>query len=165
MMDQMILLPDHIENIVLFRCKAGWSVRQKGLVLQIGTIQREQMAQAAQIQRALNAEDIGGVQFQLGCQKFDHCGGHPRVHLQPHCVAKAPLPHRFLDGFEQIVRFQFLNRHLGIAGEVEQVRPQNFEAGKQMVQIGDDQMLQPDETVRTRTTGRRAAGGSATGSS
>ena len=108
------------------------------------------MPQAAQVQRAIHAENIGGIQFQLSGNKINHCGGHPSVHLQPHGIAKTPLPHCLLNGFEQIVRFQFFDRHFGVARQMEDVRSQDFEARKQMMQIRDDQLFQPDEAIGAR---------------
>ena len=67
--------------------------------------------------------------------------------MQTHRVAKTALPHCLLDGFEQIVRFQLLDGDFGVAGEMKDVRPQNLQARKQMLQIGDDQLLQPNKTV------------------
>ncbi len=34
-------------------------------------------------------------------------------------LAKPPLPDRFFDGLQQIVAFEFLDRHFGVARDVE----------------------------------------------
>ena len=93
---------------------------------------------------------LGGIQLQLARQKLDHGRGHARVHLQPHGVAKTALPHGFFDGLQQIVGFQFLDGDFGVARDVEDVRLHDLQARKQMLQIGDDQLLQPNESVFAR---------------
>jgi hypothetical protein len=37
---------------------------------------------------------------------------------------------------------------------VKDVRPQNLEAGKQVLKIGHDQLFQPNESMRSRTVAR-----------
>ncbi len=158
MMQQLVLLADQIEDVVFLGHEARRGIRQERLVLQIRTIQAQQVAQAAEVQRPVYAINIRRIQLQLAGQKFDHRLRRVRVHLQTHRVAKTTLPHSLLDGFKQIVRFQFLDGDFGVASEMKDVSPQNLQARKQMLQIGDDQLLQPNKTVfagRSAGVGRK----------
>ena len=73
------------------------------------------------------------------------CGGMSSRHHQPHHAAEAPLPHAFLDGLQQIFGFQFLDRDIGVARDVEGMRLHHLHAGKQRRQIGGDHLFQPDQ--------------------
>ena len=74
-----------------------------------------------------------------------------RVHLQADHVAKTALPDRFFDGFEQIVGLQFLDRHLGVARDVEDVRRARISRpGNRWCRLAMINLLQPDEAVRAR---------------
>ncbi len=86
----------------------------------------------------------------LPAQEFHHGRRHARVHLQANGVAKTALPDGLFDGFQQVVRLQFLDGDFGVAGEMKDVRPQDLEAWKQVVQIGDDQLLEPDKRIFAR---------------
>ena len=46
-------------------------------------------------------------------------------------LPKRALPHAFLDGLEQVLGFQFLDGHFGVARDVEGVRFNDVHAGKQ----------------------------------
>ena len=83
--------------------------------------------------------------FQFLRQKLENGGRDARVHLKPDHGAEPPAPDGFLDGFQKIVAFQLLNGHFGIARDMERMRFHDFKPGKQSLQIGRDQLLQPDE--------------------
>ena len=56
--------------------------------------------------------------------------GHVVGNHQPHDAAEAPLPHAFLDGLEQIFRFQFLDGDIRVAGDVEWMRLDHVHAAE-----------------------------------
>src|SRR5580765_1743922 len=85
------------------------------------------------------------MEFELTSEDFEDMRRDPGIHLQPYDVAKSPAPHRFFDSFEKVVAFELLNGGLGIPRHMEWMRFLNFEAWEQSLQIGDDQLLQPDE--------------------
>ena len=72
-------------------------------------------------------------------------GRHVLGHHQTHHVSKAPLPHAGLDAFEQIFGFQFLDGHVGVAGDVKGMRLQHLHPRKQRAQMSGDHLLQPHE--------------------
>ena len=74
--------------------------------------------------------------------------GISRVDLQPDHGAESPPPHGFLDRFEKVVAFQFLNCHLGVARHAERVGFDDFQPREQSLQVGRDQLFQPNEGCR-----------------
>ena len=70
-------------------------------------------------EQPLAAVDLAAVQFEIGLQDLQDVLRHLLIHLQPHHAAELALPHALLDGFQQIFRFQFLDRDIGVARHVE----------------------------------------------
>ena len=54
---------------------------------------------------------------------------------------------QIFDGFEEIVAFEFLNGCFRIARDVEWVSLFDFESREKGLQVGNDQLLQPDEAL------------------
>ena len=76
---------------------------------------------------------------------FEDVRRHVFADHQAHHAAKAPLPHAFFDGFEQILRFQFFDRDVRVAGDVERMRFEHLHSGKQRTEMSRDHLLQPHE--------------------
>src|SRR5208337_2658242 len=55
------------------------------------------------------------------------------------------LPHALLDRLQQVPSFQVLDLAVGVAGDVEGMGIEDFHAREKSSQVGDDQLLQPDE--------------------
>ncbi len=60
------------------------------------------------------------------------------------------MPHTFLDCFQQVVRFQLLNHHVGVTGHAEWVCLQDLHARKQGLQVGNNHLVQPDKGILLR---------------
>ena len=76
--------------------------------------------------------------------------GHVVGNHQPHDAAEAPLPHPFLDGLQQIFRFQFFDGDIRVAGDMERMGLDHVHAAEQGGQIGGDHLFQPDKSLLTR---------------
>ena len=57
------------------------------------------------------------------------------MHLQPDHVAEPALPYGFFHGLQQIVAFHFLDRHFGVARDVEGMGVENLEPGKRYFKL------------------------------
>ena len=75
----------------------------------------------------------------------EHRRRHILRHHQPHHVAEAPLAHALFDGFQQVLGFQFLDGHIGVARHVERMRFQHLHSRKQLGQIGGDHLFEPHQ--------------------
>ena len=96
------------------------------------------MPQAAQIQQAVHAVNARRFYFQIVGKNLHHRRRHADVYLKPHGIAKAPLPDCLFDGFQQIIGLEFLDRHFSVTRYMEHVRLNNLEAGKKMMEVGND---------------------------
>ena len=74
-------------------------------------------------------------------------GGILIVYLEAYRIPEATLPNCFFDGFQQIISFQFLDRHFGVARHMEQVSLNNLQARKKMMEIGNQQLLDRNEAL------------------
>ena len=158
MVHQHVALTNPGENVLVRRAKQSRrGGGDKWLVLQIGTVDSQQVPQPAQIQRAFDAINVVGIEFEVAHQNFDDLRAHAGMHLEAHDVAKTALPDGVLDGLQQIVALHFLNGHFRVARDVERVRFHNLKTWKQVFQVGDNQLLQPEEYVLAH--GRRAVFG------
>ena len=108
------------------------------------------MAQAAQIQRTVHAVNAGCFHFQVAHQDLHHIVRHLSVYLKADSVAKSPLPYRFLDAFQQIVRLQLLDGEIGIASYAEHMRLDNFQSRKQVLQVRHHQLLDGHKSAASR---------------
>jgi hypothetical protein len=71
MMQKQIVAPENRENIVFgFRMQVRRRVRKKRRVFQIRPVNREKLAQPAQIERPVDVIHIAWVQFQIRDQRF-----------------------------------------------------------------------------------------------
>ena len=77
-------------------------------------------------------------EFELLGQDVKDVRRDPGIHLQSNHGAESPTPDSLLDRFQEIVAFQFLNRRLRIARDVERMSFLDFEAREKRLQIGDD---------------------------
>ena len=103
---------------------------------------------ADQRQRAAaDAVDVLAFQFQVLGEDLQHLRRHRLVDFDAHYIGEAALPHAFFDRLQQVAGFQVLNLAVGIAGDVEGMRFEDRHAGKQVAQVGSDQLLQPDERL------------------
>jgi hypothetical protein len=97
---------------------------------EIGTIERGQLHQTAQRQRTRKAIHLARIDFQIVHEDLEDVSRHVVAGHHAHDGAEAPPPHARLDGFEQILGFQFLDRDIGVARDVEGMRLDNFHAAE-----------------------------------
>ena len=73
------------------------------------------------------------------------CGGMSSPTIRRTTSPEAPLPHARFDAFEQVLRFQFFDRHVGVARDVKRMRFQHLHSREQRTQMSRDHLFQPDE--------------------
>ena len=100
--------------------------------------------------------DVVAFDFEILDQDLEHGGGHGLVYFEADDVGETPLPDAFLDRLQQVSGFEFLNRGFGVAGDVEGMRFEDFHAGEQELQVGRDELFQPDETLADGRLCRRS---------
>src|SRR5262245_55468782 len=76
------------------------------------------------------------------------------IEFEPYDISKSSLPDGFLNRLEEVVALEFLNFHLGITSDAKGIRIDNPGPWKQSTEIGDDDLLQPNEPRRTGRFGR-----------
>ena len=70
-------------------------------------------------------------------------GWHVVVNHNPYDRTKPALAHALLHGFQQVRGFQFLDDHIGIAGDVKWVRFHDFHSWEELIQVCSDDLFQP----------------------
>ena len=146
MMQQDVALLDHREHLrPAGEIESGGNRRNKGLVLQRWAVETHHGLQAAEIDGPIDAVDILLAELQIRGQQFNQLRGHAAIDLHANHVAETAAPDGFLDAFQQIVCFQFLNRKFGVASDMEERRVENLHLRKKRAEIVDDHLFQPNE--------------------
>jgi hypothetical protein len=127
--------------------------RDEGFVAEVATVYLEQVLQANEGEGILDAVDIVPLGFEVGDEDFQNLVGHFLVDLDADDVAEAAGADGFFDGFEQIVGFEFLDGDVGIAGDVEGVSLEDFHAWEELIEVGDDEMFEPEEALVAAAAG------------
>ena len=93
------------------------------------------------------------VDLEVLDQDVEHAPRHPLVDLQQRRRAVPQLAQALVDGLEQIVGLVFLNHHVGVADDAEDVRALDRRAREERLDVGADDVLEEHE--RRATAGQR----------
>jgi hypothetical protein len=146
MVQQNILPPDGGEDILIFGLlQAVGDRRNEGSVFQLGIVQSVQVHQTAQPQRSADLVDLAGLDLQIGSQHFEHAFRHLLGDFQPDHGAESPLTYALLHRFQQVLGFEFLDGEIGVTRDAEGMGSHDLHSGKQIAEVGGDQLLQPHE--------------------
>ena len=72
-----------------------------------------------QVDRAIAAEDLVLVQFEVDAQALDDVGMGAGFDFQADCVSLAPVVQLHADGLQQGARFFLFEIEVGVAGDAE----------------------------------------------
>ena len=145
MVQQHVLVADHREDVLLVaarRQRLGNRGNEGGL-LQIGTVDVVQIHEPLQRQRRARLVDLAGIHLEVSYEDVENVRRHVLGNHQPHHAAEPPGAHAFLDGFQKVLRLQFLDGDIGVAGNVERMRLHHLHARKKLFEMGRDHLLQP----------------------
>ncbi len=117
----------------------------KGAYFKSGRSRLIQAEEPLERERARLPVHFRGPDLQVIHENRQHGRRHIRRHHEADDAAETPLPDALLDGFEQVLRFEFLDRHIGVARDVEWMRLDDLHARKQGWQIGGDDLLEPHQ--------------------
>ena len=95
--------------------------------------------------RSLRPHDDVVGDLEVLDQDVEHARRHVRFDLQQRDRAVAQLLQAAVDRLEQIVRFVLLDLQVGVAHDAEQVRALHLRAGKQLLDVGADDVLEEHE--------------------
>ena len=112
-------------------------------VLEMARINALQAHQIVEPEWASDAINALRTHLHALHQLLQHGVGHFIGDLQPHHLpAKLAFPQALLQGFHQVIGFQFAQLKVGIAGDPEEVMPLNLHPGEQMPQVEGNQLLE-----------------------
>ncbi len=147
MVEQDIAIADQAEDVFLVGNigELGRGRGQKRHIVQVRPVQAVQAHQALEGERPRRAVNFARPDSQVVHEDLESRSGHVRGDQQPDHALETPLAKAFLDGLEQVLGFQFLDRHIRVAGDVERMRFQDLHAGKQHAEVRGDHLLQPHQ--------------------
>ncbi len=93
------------------------------------------------------------VYFEVLHQDVEHAPRHPLLDLEQGRRAVPQLAQPLIDGFEQVVGLVFLDHHVGIADDAEDVRALDDRAREERLDVGAHDVL--DEHERGAAAGKR----------
>ena len=101
------------------------------------------------------------VDLEVLDQDVEHAPRHALIDLEERRRAVPELAQPLIDGLEEIVGLVFLNHHVGVADDAEDVRALDRRAGEQRLDVGAHDVF--DEHERRAATGEAppAAAGTA----
>jgi hypothetical protein len=103
--------------------------------------------QAHQVDRAVDAVEVGRLQFELGEQEFGHRLRAVVGHFQAHGVAEVALRQFALQLGAQVGDFFLVDEQVGVAGGAELVAAEHGHAGEQLADEFVQDGRQEDEAV------------------
>ena len=136
---------------LLPQLKRARSCRHKRRVLQFGPVYGPEMSQPAEAQGAAQLVDIVTADLEILDQDIEDSRRHCIVDFDSHNIRETSLPDALFHGFQQVSRLQFLDGSLSIPGYMEGMGFQDFHAREQHLQVGRDQLLQPDQVLSSGT--------------
>ena len=129
--------------------------RHERRVFEVGPVEAEQV-DAAHAEGRGHRDQALGLEVEVVEQDRAHVVGRGLVDREPHHRAEAAAQHALLDRLEQVVGLELLDRHLGVARHAEGVDADDRHAGEELVEVGGDELLEPDEVVAPRAWPRPA---------
>jgi len=99
------------------------------------------------IQRALKGVYIIGVHTHVVGDDFTQIGGHGFADHQTYDGAETAFAHRFLNRVQQVKRFQLLNFHVGVAGDMEGMSGEDLQTWEKMIKVRGDHLVKPHKIV------------------
>ena len=85
------------------------------------------------------------VDLEVLDEDVEHAPRHAFLDLEQGWRAVPQLAQALVDRFEQVVGFVFLNHHVGVADDAEDVRALDGRAGEQRLDVGADDVFDEDE--------------------
>ena len=148
MMDEQRTVPHDVEDRTVRHLggsdSAGGDGRP-GLVLQIGSLDLEQLPQEAQVDGRSVERDVLRCQFELPDEQAQQVVAHVVRDLEADRPLEAAPAQFHLDRFEQVVGLFLLEREVGVAADAERCPLLDDHADEQAVELGGDQLLDRQE--------------------
>ena len=147
MVEQDIALPHLVEDV------GGLAAQFEGLGREGRELQLRPLHvaikehQPRKIHRAIAAEDLGSVEFEVAGQPVDDLRVGAGLHLQAHRVALAAVMQLHADGLQQRARFFLLEVEVRVAGDAKGGVAQHFVAAVHAGQVLRDQVLKQQVIV------------------
>ena len=117
--------------------------------------QRPPVAESHAVRRA---HDDVLVDLEVLDQDVQHPARHRLVDFEQRERAVAQLLQAAVDGLEQVVGLVFLDHHVGVADDAEQVRAPDLGAGEQLLDVLLDDVLEERESVEAGSSARARSG-------
>ena len=105
------------------------------------------LAERGRIKRRSSDIDRRRVEIEFANQEVEHLVGHRCTHLEAGGTAEPAPPQLVLDRREEVVGLVERIGKVGIAGDAEGVVLLHLHAGKQLVEVGGDDLLERHETI------------------
>lgn len=112
-MDGDVCAPDLVEDrgrIRLRLAEPRWHHRAPRLVLEIRAVERSELHQLGEVERAVDPVDLPVLCIDASGETLDHLGGRRGAHLDADGIPEAAFPQLTFHGLEQVV---------GIVGDLE----------------------------------------------
>ncbi len=154
-MDQEILVRDLIEHLVGFVRRPQRALLERR-VLQRRPVQLGEGVPVAEAEAIHRARHDVLIDLEVLDQDAQHALRHVGFHLQQRQRAVAQLLEAAVDRLEQVVRFVFLDHHVGVADDAEQVRALDLRAGEELLDVAADDVF--EEAVRHAGLRRQVVG-------
>ena len=106
-MHEDVAAADLVEDggcVALRGCEPRRDRRDPRLELQLGPVERCELEELGEVERALDAIDLRLVGTESALQARDHLGRRRGAHLDANHVTEAPAPELGLHGLEEVVR-------------------------------------------------------------
>ncbi len=144
MVDQVILIPDLIEHH-LGVVRTPQHARGEHRILQLWPMDAGQRAPVRKPHAVFGADDDVLVDFEILDEDIQDAPRHRRVDFEQRQCAVAQLLEAAIDGLQQVVRFVFLNHHVGVADDAEEMRAFHLGAGEQLLDVALDDIFEERE--------------------
>ena len=120
-------------------------------------MQLHELHPVAESQAMRRAHQHFVVDFEVLDEDVEHAPRHALFDLEQGRRAVPELAQALVDGFEQVVGLVFLNHHVGVADDAEDMRALDRRAREQRLDVGADDVFDEHERRRRRRPGPAAA--------